>query len=79
MFKQRERKKKYLLDRDRDRERLLFFSLERDLYLRLSLETDLSGGQKLNITNQLSSTISNKYQKNLFIPAATAADTPPPR
>lgn len=38
---------KYLLDRDKDLERLLFFSLDRDLYLRLSLERDLSGKQKL--------------------------------
>lgn len=38
----------YLLDRDKDLERLLFFSLDRDLYLRLSLERDLSGKQKLN-------------------------------
>lgn len=69
---------KYLLDRDKDLERLLFFSLDRDLYLRLSLERDLSGKQKLNSKTRNFLVCFQQIQQ-MFIPGATAAKAPPPR
>lgn len=42
----------YLLDREKDRERLRFLSLDRDRYLRLSLERDLNGRRQKTFQSQ---------------------------
>lgn len=67
-----------LLDREKDLERLWFLSLDRDLYLRLSLDRDLENKRsQKNVTFMTHKCTVSMQTLVKNLPAATAAEAPP--